>query len=518
MPRTFDGANDSIHTSIGACGLTGAFTVACVVRRANNTNYHNLCTPHTSGGTAAFGLEIEDSSNGNGLQVQVGGSFAISTFTVTSSDSWVIVAGGKDAGTAMPRVHKYVYSTGTWTHEGTVTNLGNPGSTAGGTVRFGEWEGVDDLDGDLAAAAVFDRNLTDTEVEQLAHSLLGWYSLAPVGMWLFDQQATGQNVVDLVGGGANQSAITGTSVASSSLPGLSYGHEILVPHSIPAGGADATATPASTAATVSLPSATVSAGSTTTPAAIAAVVTLPAASKSAGSTATPAATATTVALPAASVTAAVTETPAAIAAVVNLPAAAAGAAVVVAPQPVAVAVSLPAAAVSAGATVTPATIAATVALPASTRSLGQTVAPATIAATVALPPVTVQAGGSATVSPSPIAAVASLPALVLSASSTVAPSVFATSVALPAAATVLGVIREPAAVAATVSLPASSRLIGAGPSPATIAALVTVPAVTIPGQEDAVGSAGRIVASSPTGRITASTPSRYTTSKGGGRQ
>jgi hypothetical protein len=284
-----------------------------------------------------------------------------------------------------------------------------------------------------------------------------------------------------------------------------------------AGSADATPTPAATAAVVALPAAIASASSTRAPAVTAVVVSLPAAGKSAGSTLTPAAIANPVTLPAATVSAAATVAPAATAAVVSLPLAAAGAAAIAAPQSTAVAVAHPSAAVSAGTTVTPAAIAAAVALPASTRLLGATATPSAIAATVAFPAVTVQVGGSATVTPQPIAAVASLPGLTLSASSTVTPSTLATTVSLPAATKALGVVREPATIAATVALPASARLLGAGPSPATIAVLAAVPRPVIPSQEDARGAGGYITASTPAGRITTSTPPRHTTSTPGGR-
>jgi hypothetical protein len=240
MARTFDGSGDFIKTSVGACALTGAFTVVCVIRRnSNSTSYHNLLTAQTGALTGSqYGLEIESNGDGNNLQIQSGNTgFQASSFTVTTTDGWCLVAGGKASGTATPRMHKYVYSSNTWTHQNAGGTLGNPSSVSGGVLAFGTWENdLDDYDGDLAVAAIFDRNLTDVEVEQLAHTLQGWYAAGPVGMWIFDQSAIGQTVIDNTGNGANQSSITGTAVATSSAPGPGYGFPIDVGTAPTSGG------------------------------------------------------------------------------------------------------------------------------------------------------------------------------------------------------------------------------------------------------------------------------------------
>lgn len=237
MPRTFDGGNDNIHCSSGTLSAFTFGTLVAVIRR-NSTAYNNIMTLHNSGGTSRSGIEIEDNGSGNHLQWQYDGNFVPSMFTVVNADGWALIAMGKGTGTTAVRCHKYVYSTNTWTHSdsnGTATNSTAPGASS--TMRFGEWEGADDFNGDIAIAGAWLRNLTDAEVEQLSHSLQGWHALAPDALWMFDQQAIGQAVADLAGNGANQSSIAGTTVSASALPGLSYGHEVSVPHSAPSGGA-----------------------------------------------------------------------------------------------------------------------------------------------------------------------------------------------------------------------------------------------------------------------------------------
>lgn len=241
MPRLFDGANDNVKMSIGACSLTGAWSIVIVMRQnaASSSNYANLITVQGGSiGPSQYGLEIESTSDGSQMQVQSGNTgFTTSTFTVGTADGWCLIAAGKAAGTATPRVHKYVYSSNTWTHQNAAGSLGNPASSAGGVVSFGEWEnGLDDFNGDIAAAAVFDRNLADTDVESLAHSLQAWLSAAPVGMWVFDQAATGTAVNDWAGGGANQTSISGTAVGTVSAPGPGYGQDVMLASVAPAAG------------------------------------------------------------------------------------------------------------------------------------------------------------------------------------------------------------------------------------------------------------------------------------------
>jgi hypothetical protein len=229
----YDGTNDEIRTSIGSCNLTGAITMVVVARR-NSTAYNALIGIHTSGGTPTYSLEVED--NGTGNRWDFCGDTASGGLTWVNADGWTLLCISKSAGTVTPRGHKYVYSTDSWTHANWATTEGDKGSAAGGTVRFGEWQDVDDFAGDLAAAAIFDRALTDAEVELLAHSLNNWHALAPVGFWIFDQGAVSMPLQDMTGNGANESAITGTAVATSA-PSLSYGAPIRRVTKQPAGGA-----------------------------------------------------------------------------------------------------------------------------------------------------------------------------------------------------------------------------------------------------------------------------------------
>lgn len=218
MARTFDGTNDEIRVSIGNCNITGAITMVVVFKR-NSTVYNGLMALHTSGGTATYAMEIQANPQNT---VDFTGKLDATIGAIVSADGYVLLACDKAAGTTTPRAHKYVYGTNAWTHSNFGSTLADQASVAGGTVRFGEWQDVDDFAGDIAIAAIYNTQLSDAQIEMLAHDLDAWYALQPVGLWIFDQGSEAYNLVDLTGGGANQSTITGTTVSTVAPNGPHY--------------------------------------------------------------------------------------------------------------------------------------------------------------------------------------------------------------------------------------------------------------------------------------------------------
>lgn len=205
-------------------------------------------TADTSGAEETL-ISLNAASDGNGILCLDGaagklalgiegftaGSF--STFTTTAAKSWVLLAAGKASGSATPRMHQYVYGTGVWTHQNGTVPMGDGSLGATVTCELGGYfNGFNALNGDLAVAAIFPGNLSDAAVETLLWSLMAWHSQTPLALWLLDQSATSQAVDDLTGGGATQTAITGTSVAATSVPGFSYGADTLGVHSYPTSG------------------------------------------------------------------------------------------------------------------------------------------------------------------------------------------------------------------------------------------------------------------------------------------
>lgn len=223
MARAFDGTNDEIRVAIGNCNITAAITMGLIFRR-NDTAYNMLMGLHTSGGSGTYTMELEDNATGN--KIDFSGNTQTDGITVVNADGWVLLLVSKATGTVAPRSHKYVYSTNTWTHRDYTSTTANAASAAGGTMRFGEWEDVDDFNGDIACAAIWNRVLTDGECETLPFTLAAWHASVPNGLWVFDQSLTTQNVVDLTGGGANQSGtggtLQGTTVSTTSVPLFTY--------------------------------------------------------------------------------------------------------------------------------------------------------------------------------------------------------------------------------------------------------------------------------------------------------
>lgn len=256
-----------------------------------------------------------------------------------------------------------------------------------------------------------------------------------------------------------------------------------------AGGTSATATPSVVAATTTVGSVTVAAGSVVTPSAVAATATVGSATVVAGSMVTPATVAAVATVPA--------------------PTVSAGGAATATPTTVAAVAAVGTASVVAGSVVAGSTVAGVTTIAAPTIAAGAVPTPATVAGVVTVPAPSVSAGGSATASPTTVAAAATIAAPTVLTSSTV-PATTVNGVATVGAATVsLGVTITLTTVngVAAVATPTILTQVGATVTPATVAATVSVPAATVA----AVGAAGippHGIISTPTGRHTSTAGTR----------
>lgn len=220
MPRHLTSASSHVIVcSAGGLSATGNWgTVAAVIKRGSTTGWNSVVQ---MGGNRA--MEIEPGT-GNRIYGWNFGGFS-PTFTVTPADNWVLIGITKVSGTNTPRFHKYVYDTDTYAAEnasGTVAN----GSAGGASNHEIGNSGGDFFDGEIAVVGVWDRALSDAEVQALPFSLQWWYASAPDALWVLDQEATTTNVLDATGKGANQSSLTGTTVSTVSVPVLSYGFPV----------------------------------------------------------------------------------------------------------------------------------------------------------------------------------------------------------------------------------------------------------------------------------------------------
>jgi len=222
VARVF-GASDSLRCAIGALWTRtlGNTTYAVVMNVFTDSVWRTPIALHSSGGTAAGYIQLNPS---NKVVFGHASGSAASTFTVTGADGWVLIACSKASGTATPRMHKYVFSTGAWTHQDGDASISDGASAgAGGTVRFGDWQGGDRLQGRIHVAGVFGGVLADAQVENLAAGLSPWIGYAAMSVWPFDQQDQATQKVRDLCGTSHEATRSGTSVSNLSDWGWTYG-------------------------------------------------------------------------------------------------------------------------------------------------------------------------------------------------------------------------------------------------------------------------------------------------------
>jgi hypothetical protein len=249
VARTFNGSSDKLKLSGGgSAGLAAAISVAVVVKlnASRDTAWRSLYASLNTFSLWNNGYVFElDNANRAIFSDNSGHSSNVGTTTTTSSDGWVLLAVSKPAGSSTVRFHRYKYSTNAFVHEnmsGTCTDA--TGNAAVYVELFGDLGGSGDwFGGDAAIAAAWGRALSDAEIESLPFTLQSWYASAPAGLWLLDQAATSQKVADLTGNGADESVLTGTSIASSSVPVFNYTDGVWIPtHPAAGGGGGSSAT------------------------------------------------------------------------------------------------------------------------------------------------------------------------------------------------------------------------------------------------------------------------------------
>jgi hypothetical protein len=226
MARFFDGSDDAVTLAVG--GLNFAFgpaTVAAICRKDGDTGTHTLVWAGVSGTSARWGLFIAGTQPKMRIgltEVGVGAGL-----TVSAADGWVLLAATHPSGGTV-RFHKYRFSDATWTHldAGTSSNGSAPATSAflGATSVPSNFFG-----GDLGIAAAWNVVLSDAETKLLPFTLGTWRRHNPKGLWLLDQAATTQKILDLTGNGANETALTGTAASASSVPTLSRGAAVALP-------------------------------------------------------------------------------------------------------------------------------------------------------------------------------------------------------------------------------------------------------------------------------------------------
>ena len=214
MIRSLNGSSDYIDLSIGNCNNQYGTFAAIVKRGATAAGFHSILAHHTSAPAAQnlFGF------SNNNIVLNISGQGSTTGQAVNDTTSWWVVAGSKDTGTVVGRFHTYQFSTRTWTHQDGDIARSNWADTSGGKVTLGRWDTSNYFNGYLAIAAFWgNTTLTDAQSERLSMGISNWMALSPNGLWLLNQPSV-STLNDFTGGGANETAIDGTSAVDEIIP------------------------------------------------------------------------------------------------------------------------------------------------------------------------------------------------------------------------------------------------------------------------------------------------------------
>jgi hypothetical protein len=229
VARTFNGSTDVVRGGavFTTTEMAAGITLVAVVR------------PTLLAGINAWPFWVGTAANNEmaALRIQdtttltyrsfAGGSKTPATNLPVPVNVWSLIAGTKAGGTAAPRLHVYSYTNDTWSRSTSASTDGNPATNVT-LAHIGNNTGLGGpFTGDIAACAHYGYAMTDTQLDSLPYNLTAWLDANPFGMWVLDQQATSQTIIDLSGRGGTQASIAGTTVASTSVPILGYGHPVI---------------------------------------------------------------------------------------------------------------------------------------------------------------------------------------------------------------------------------------------------------------------------------------------------
>lgn len=195
---------------------TSGFGTLLVLVRRTGTENHAVLSFAAAGPSAVAEFYIK-SAAGNQLALWNGSTDSFGTVALTADEGWALIAVTKASGSAVPRFHKCVLSTGVWTHADATT-----GAIADWTAWASAWlgtsgDGFDFLNGQMAFAAFFGGNaLSDASLETFT-SISQIARANPTALWPLNQPTVATAVQDVIGA-ADQVAVTGTTVQSAQIP------------------------------------------------------------------------------------------------------------------------------------------------------------------------------------------------------------------------------------------------------------------------------------------------------------
>lgn len=222
-------AADLRYTALAATQLSNATVLVVLKRGTDSVGNATLFRLQDSGG-----FTRGDITATAGTDILVSNSSGPVTMNVKVADGWVMLGITKVAGTTAIRFHKYVYSTGVATHENAATTSADPAAIGvGGNISFSRTGAQSNAT--FAAAAIYNRVLTDAEFELAAQGIHPMASLNPSwGLWVMDGASTTLPAEELFIGSAYSS---GTVASIDSVgPPLGHLYPVMEPPVASAGG------------------------------------------------------------------------------------------------------------------------------------------------------------------------------------------------------------------------------------------------------------------------------------------
>lgn len=230
--REFDPVtNDEIQCAVGALSDFTFGTYVILVERMVEGAGHTIVAPHTSGGTGA-GLRVGHTEF-NDTSLVAGDGAPSNVGSVGTANIYRVYVWRKGTGSLTPRLSTFNKSTATWSHGNGHAAIGDgtaPSST--GTIRFniGQFTGRGHYRIAAIAAWKTVKWAADTTGDDqivaagLETAYQNWIDNVPDAAWKFNQAATTTAVVDDTGNGADETAITGTTVVDD--PDLTFDYSL----------------------------------------------------------------------------------------------------------------------------------------------------------------------------------------------------------------------------------------------------------------------------------------------------
>jgi hypothetical protein len=234
MPRAFDGTSDKVTLGIGnirtAWTNNDSLTLASIVNLTlGDGDWHNIFGLLTSGDVNVIDLTIDAD-----VDLRCEGTFGSGVGFTDMASGWQFLAvaiPGVGVLQRDPTFYRYTYATDTWSTPITdsATMMEVTGQTAA-KVEFGAYQSASDwYQGDQHVNGFWNRALSEAELRLLPFNLMAWYATNPAALWLLNQPVTTIPIRDLTGGGADETALTNTAVATTSVPSFAHGAPIWLP-------------------------------------------------------------------------------------------------------------------------------------------------------------------------------------------------------------------------------------------------------------------------------------------------